>query len=212
DGLARAALELELPFVSGNVSLYNESATGFSIPASAIVACVGAIGNIGATLTPGLKRAGAPLFVIGNAGSSIGGTVYADLLGIENGEVPRTGYDELRAALQLVRSAADAGVLYSCTAVAAGGTLTALARAAFASRTAGRDLGIELSGAATFDETPGFVIEVADEERFLELAGGTPVRRVGVVLQEAHFRFGGEALALDKLYASWSRPLAEVFP
>ncbi|MBV8066556.1 MAG: phosphoribosylformylglycinamidine synthase subunit PurL, partial [Candidatus Eremiobacteraeota bacterium] len=43
DGLARAAAELDLPFVSGNVSLYNETADGRAIPASPIVACIGAV-------------------------------------------------------------------------------------------------------------------------------------------------------------------------
>src|SRR5581483_12002458 len=42
DGLTRAATELDLPFISGNVSLYNESAAGAPVPASAIVACIGA--------------------------------------------------------------------------------------------------------------------------------------------------------------------------
>ena len=55
DGLARAARELGLPFVSGNVSLYNESSDGRAVPASAIVACVGAIDDVANVVTPGLK-------------------------------------------------------------------------------------------------------------------------------------------------------------
>lgn len=47
EGLERAARSLNLPFVSGNVSLYNEDGAGNAIPASAIVACIGAIGDIG---------------------------------------------------------------------------------------------------------------------------------------------------------------------
>ncbi len=46
DGLERAARSLNLPFVSGNVSLYNEDSAGNAIPASAIVACIGAIDDI----------------------------------------------------------------------------------------------------------------------------------------------------------------------
>ncbi len=49
DGLARAAAELDLPFVSGNVSLYNEAASGSAVPASAIVACVGALDDVAET-------------------------------------------------------------------------------------------------------------------------------------------------------------------
>lgn len=61
DGLEQAARELDLPFVSGNVSFYNESAEGKAIPASAIVACIGAIENIDTVITPALKEAGSRL-------------------------------------------------------------------------------------------------------------------------------------------------------
>ena len=46
DGLAAAANELGLPFVSGNVSLYNADANGKAIPPSPIVACIGVIDDI----------------------------------------------------------------------------------------------------------------------------------------------------------------------
>jgi len=46
DGLAAAATELGLPFVSGNVSLYNAGADGNAIPPSPIVACVGVIDDV----------------------------------------------------------------------------------------------------------------------------------------------------------------------
>ncbi len=52
DGLAHAARSLNLPFVSGNVSFYNEDSAGNAIPASAIVACIGAIDDVG-SITPG---------------------------------------------------------------------------------------------------------------------------------------------------------------
>ncbi len=43
DGLAFAAHELGLPFVSGNVSLYNADTSGRAIPPSPIVACIGVL-------------------------------------------------------------------------------------------------------------------------------------------------------------------------
>ncbi|MGH7736306.1 MAG: phosphoribosylformylglycinamidine synthase subunit PurL [Candidatus Tyrphobacter sp.] len=61
DGLASAAGELGLPFVSGNVSFYNESANGEAVPASAIVACVGIVDDVDLVVTPSLKRAGSTI-------------------------------------------------------------------------------------------------------------------------------------------------------
>jgi phosphoribosylformylglycinamidine synthase len=46
DGLAFAASEAGLPFVSGNVSLYNADAKGRAIPPSPIVACIGVIDDV----------------------------------------------------------------------------------------------------------------------------------------------------------------------
>jgi phosphoribosylformylglycinamidine synthase len=51
DGLAAAATELGLPFVSGNVSLYNAAGSG-AIPASPIVACIGVIDDLSDVIVP----------------------------------------------------------------------------------------------------------------------------------------------------------------
>ncbi len=61
DGLERAARGLGLPFVSGNVSFYNETSSGKAIPASAIVACIGVIDDVARVVTPALKREGSAL-------------------------------------------------------------------------------------------------------------------------------------------------------
>lgn len=52
------------PVISGNVSLYNESATG-SIPASPIVSCLGVLENKHCLTTPDFQRAGSHLLVLG---------------------------------------------------------------------------------------------------------------------------------------------------
>jgi len=212
EGLDRSARELGLAFVSGNVSLYNESKSGSAIPASPIVACIGAIEDVGRTITPGLKRAGNALFVLGNFSPGFGGTVFAEILGTDDDFLPLVEYERLRMELELLRAAHAARIVASCTFVADGGTLTALARAAFAARRVGRDLGVEVSGEALFDETPGFVVETNDVARFTELAGDATVRRVGSVSKTAHFAIDDETLHVADLYAAWSKPLAEIYP
>ncbi|HEY5257042.1 MAG TPA: phosphoribosylformylglycinamidine synthase subunit PurL [Candidatus Baltobacteraceae bacterium] len=52
DGLAAAAGEFRLPFISGNVSLYNVDADGRAIPPSPIVACVGVIDDVANVVYP----------------------------------------------------------------------------------------------------------------------------------------------------------------
>jgi phosphoribosylformylglycinamidine synthase II len=61
DGLKAAAEALNLPFVSGNVSFYNEGAGGRAIPPSPIVACVGRIDDVARAIRPALDRPGSEL-------------------------------------------------------------------------------------------------------------------------------------------------------
>ncbi len=211
DGLVNAAHELALPFVSGNVSLYNESSTGSAVPASAIVSCLGAIEDVGATITPGVKQAGSLLCAVGNVPSGLSGSVFAELTERGDDALPTLEYARLRGALQLVNTAIEAGVVRSCSAVGDGGTLAAIVKGIFAARDAGRDLGVEVEAAA-FDEAPGFIIEVADEAAFVSMAGEAPVRRVGKVISAPRIVLGDIPLDVADLYAVWSAPLAEIFP
>ncbi len=62
--LSQEAKNLGLPFVSGNVSLYNESSSGTAIPSSPIVGCVGVLKDVSKVVTPALKRPSSPLYFI----------------------------------------------------------------------------------------------------------------------------------------------------
>ena len=84
DGLAEAARALQLgapgeplPFVSGNVSLYNESSSGRAIPPSAIVACIGRVEDVGRVVTMQLTAPGNSLFLLGPRQDTLGGSVLA---------------------------------------------------------------------------------------------------------------------------------------
>jgi phosphoribosylformylglycinamidine synthase len=62
--LSEEAKNLGLPFVSGNVSLYNESSSGTAIPSSPIIGCVGVLDDVSKVVTSALKRPGSPLYFI----------------------------------------------------------------------------------------------------------------------------------------------------
>ncbi|HEU5479152.1 MAG TPA: AIR synthase related protein, partial [Candidatus Tumulicola sp.] len=207
EGLDRAAREMGLAFVSGNVSLYNESADGSAIPASAIVACIGALTDVSRTITPGLKRSGSSLLWIGSRELAVGGSVLADLLGIE-GPLPEISYDAERAAIGLVESAMSSCVLLACRAVSDGGMLTALARLAFAAHQAGRPLGAELDFGNPFCEAGGFLCEVSDDSA-LDLSG---ILKVGTTIDEPRLIVNGTAFDVGALHETWSAPLAEIYP
>ncbi len=207
DGLARAATELDLPFVSGNVSFYNESSTGRAVPASAIVACIGALDDVSRVVTPGLKASDSTLLWIGSRELAVGGSVLAELLGIE-GALPAISYAGERAALGIVHDANMRGALLSCRAIGNGGMLTALARLAFDATLRGREIGAEIDFGNPLCEAGGFICEVSDE-REIDLTGAL---RIGRTIAGRELIVNGIRFDLARLYAIWSQPLAGIYP
>ncbi len=221
DGLSYAARRLQTPFVSGNVSLYNQSKSGRTVAPSPIVACVGALDDVAACATMALKSPGAALFALGTCDGNLGGSVYAELLGIAGAALPRIDYDDVTQSIALVLAAYRAGLVLAAHDVSDGGTLVALAKMAFATHDGAR-LGVQLAagerdgvrGDAAFAEASGFLVEVADDGRFASLAAGMGVRATRVATTTATYRFGfadGSAVALDALYETWSAPLRDFY-
>ena len=207
DGLSRAATELDLPFVSGNVSLYNESAEGRRSPASAIVACVGALDDVAGAVTPGFKAAGSTLLWVGSRELVVGGSVLAELLGVE-GSLPSIEYDAERAAVAIVVDAIARGVLRSCRVVSDGGMLTAVARLAFDAMLVGRAIGAEIDFGNPLCEAGGFVCEVAGDGS-VDVTGAL---KIGATLDVPELVINGTHFDVRELYEIWSRPLEEIYP
>ena len=233
DGIARAATTLSVPFVSGNVSLYNQSAAGQSIPPSAIIACVGAIADVSRSVTPGFKRAGNQLYYVGRIGEDIGGSVLAELNGIVDSRLPKIDYVEVRRQLAIVLDAIACGAVLSAHDVSDGGIFTAVAEMAFATR-GGTRIGAELThhypdlpenswctGPATafFGEHGGFVLEVTPsfhallEDYDAERDYFWPIN--GITSEKYEIALDGDGCkytySLDELYEAWSAPLRNFY-
>ncbi len=146
DGLAEEARALDVPFVSGNVSLYNQSASGRAIPASPIVACVGVTDDVGRTPAARLSAVGSHLFWLGGAQPGIGGTVVAEVLGLRS-DAPPVTTEHLPAACALVLAAIDAGLVRAVRDTGVGGLAVSLAELAFPTLGGDAPLGISLAGA-----------------------------------------------------------------
>ncbi len=217
DGLAYAARRLGTPYVSGNVSLYNQSKSGRTVAPSPIVACVGGIEDIAQTATMAFKRAGSAVFLLGRPEERLGGSVYADLLGIADAALPGIDYERVEAEMEMLRESYLVDLVLAAHDVSDGGVLVALAKMAFATVDGAR-IGMRLgpspldgsAGVAAFSETCGFVVEVTDGEAFAALARdeGIDVVRLGETTAAYTFTFGGGLERdLDVLYETWSAPL-----
>ncbi len=216
DGLARAANAFGVPFVSGNVSLYNQSSSGRSVPPSAIVACVGALADIAVCVTPRLRAAGSKLYYVGHLQRTLGGSVFADVTGIGREDpLPAIDYARAPREIEAVLAAIEARHVLAVHDVADGGLAVALAEMAFATLAGEAPLGVRTYDTASWDpavhwsialfgEGGGFVCEVADEAAFLEglRALGVAGYPIGETLAEpvfAPFSHSAAAPALDLL-------------
>jgi phosphoribosylformylglycinamidine synthase subunit PurL len=190
--MAQACEALELPIVSGNVSLYNET-DGRPIHPTPVVGCVGLVPDV--TRIPSTWQEGDVVLVAGAPNVALDGSEYQRLYGELAG---RPAQLDLAAEAMLIhflaRVAPHVSLLHDA---AEGGLAVALAECALAS---GIGAELELSSAATalFGEGGGQAV-VACTPQFADKLRGVPLRRLGVV--------GGDAICgvpLPELAEAWA--------
>jgi phosphoribosylformylglycinamidine synthase len=144
-GLAHACRALDLPIVSGNVSLYNESfhARGEGRPQRSdrpegvgesaiyptpVVGMVGLIADYNRRLGAGLRAEGDFVMLVGSTYNDLGGSEYLMLEHeVVAGRPPALDLSRERAVQRLVLTSAENGLLHSAHDCAEGGMLVALA-------------------------------------------------------------------------------------
>jgi phosphoribosylformylglycinamidine synthase len=127
-GLAYACRTMELPVVSGNVSLYNDSNGESAIYPTPVVGMVGVIDDYDKRLGAGLRVEGDFVLLIGSTHNDLGGTEY---LKVEHGYIagrpPALDLTREKSVNRMILSAANSGYLHSAHDCAEGGMLVALA-------------------------------------------------------------------------------------
>jgi phosphoribosylformylglycinamidine synthase len=127
-GLSQACRTLEVPIVSGNVSLYNESAGTDGIYPTPVVGMIGRIEDYAHRLQAGFKNEGDFVLLIGSSHNDLGGSEYLKVEhGLVAGRPPALDLVRERAVGKLVLTAARAGQLRSAHDCSDGGLLVALA-------------------------------------------------------------------------------------
>jgi phosphoribosylformylglycinamidine synthase len=178
EGLAVAAEALgglaargqPLPYVSGNVSLYNQTA-GRAIPPSPIVLCAGMLRDVGQALGLAASRPGDFLVLAGEPRVDLNGSVYLrEVLKQESGGPPALDLEREARLQDLAVAAAEGGWVRAAHDVSDGGLAVALAEMLGAApRERGLGLDVDLgvleteAAPALFCERSGIVFEVSPE-------------------------------------------------
>jgi phosphoribosylformylglycinamidine synthase len=218
DGIAAACKALEVPIVSGNVSLYNETVShedgqtvSRSILPTPTVAAVGLVNAVEDVVTSAFKRAGDTVLLLGEAACGgvralCGSEWLISQLGKLAGDAPLIDLGAESKLQRLLLELARAHVLSSAHDVADGGLATTLAECCAGGETPtyGTGIGARIvlapadsqleAVAALFGEAPSRVVVSAGPDavsRVLDMAkaAGVSALRIGET--------GGDDLAVE---------------
>jgi phosphoribosylformylglycinamidine synthase subunit PurL len=144
-GLAHACRALELPIVSGNVSLYNETFPGrgeggparsagpdgggdSAIHPTPVIGMIGLLQDYGARLPAGLRNEGDFVLLVGSSHNDLGGSEYLKVEhGVVAGRPPALDLAREKVVSKVILAAAGADLLRSAHDCSDGGMLVALA-------------------------------------------------------------------------------------
>jgi phosphoribosylformylglycinamidine synthase subunit PurL len=227
DGMREACLALDVPIISGNVSLYNET-EGEPIIPTPIVGALGVISNV--------DRHARAVFMEGQTAWLLGGSgkVPRDKVPLsEAGSIldPRPGIelahswsskqldlDVERRLQECVIELVEAGIVHTATDVGEGGLAVALAELALAGGVGFTARSPWIAGADTselFEEAPSRIIVASPAEREGDIRAAAA--RSNVLLTRLGATGGGTikignriSVALDEAHARWSRGLERI--
>jgi len=198
-GIGEAVAALDMPIVSGNVSLYNET-DGVGILPTPTIGAVGLIRDLGEELIAGLPREGHVALVIGQSHGHLGqSALLAEVFNREDGDAPHVDLAAEKRHGDFIR--ANRALIKACTDLSDGG----LALAAFEmAEAAGVGLHLDASDTPTlFGEDQGRYLIACnfDEAEALMVAAG----KAGVWIESVG-RFAGHAVR----FGGSEAPLAEL--
>ena len=216
-GIGAACLALDMPIVSGNVSLYNET-SGEAILPTPTIGAVGLLESLD-QIIPMAPGAGEALVLIGATAGHLGQSAWLwELFGRAEGDAPPVDLAAERKAGELVRALKRQGLITAAHDLADGGLAVAAGEMALA---AGTGVAIEADGALApaawfFGEDQGrYLLGCTDPDAVIAAAGeaGVGARGVGE-MGGAAVRLGASTVALADLRAAheggFARMMGEV--
>jgi phosphoribosylformylglycinamidine (FGAM) synthase-like enzyme len=208
-GMAQAAQTFELPFVSGNVSFYNQSETRKIYP-TPIVGMVGLLTDLEQRVPMGFQREGDLIYLVGKLSGAVGGSEFLKVFyNFVGGELEKTDLALEVTLTKALLEAARRGLIASAHDVSDGGLLVALAEKSFAKGLGARLEIAELSEEYLFGEWPTrFVVTVHPEHdrAFREIVNS--VRYLGTV-EGSELKLGGQSISVEELRRIYESALPE---
>jgi len=210
EALRDAATAIDTPYVSGNVSLYNETAEG-AIPPTPVLMGVGIVNDIRKCVTSDMKSEGT-IWLVGDTKEEMGASLYYRTIGKECPNIPKTDFDSFIPRMEQLIQAIENDEVVACHDISTGG----LAMAVIEMCMSGNGAEINLAGETRadvelFSEANGrWVVQVApgSEESFRKRFDFAEM--IGDVDDKIIFNKNSEKLVelgIDKTREEWKNPI-----
>ena len=216
EGVKKACETLNVPIVSGNVSLYNESA-GKSIPPSAIISVFGRVDAVAKVKPMAFPSEELSIFVLGKRSENLGGSEFLKVFNKEDSRHPQINYESFMALTENISHGLDQGLFESVTPIQRGGVVTAILKSAFRGNMGASITIPEEENVPSFllSEDLGAIVTTKNPQAVVELFGGDATE-VGTTTKSEVLKIEQEGKTLVNQDLSewkdvWENRLREIF-
>ena len=210
EALKDAAMAVDVPYVSGNVSLYNETADG-AIPPTPVLMGVGLVEDIRNCTTSDMKRDGS-IWLIGKTKEEMGASLYYRSIGKDCPNVPKTDFDSFIPRMEQLIQAIEQGEVVACHDISTGGIAVAVIEMCMSGVGANIGLGEDMrADVEIFSESNGrWIVQVANGKEKGFARRFDYATRIGEVGKNIAFSKDNDVIAefeIDELRNAWTRPV-----
>jgi phosphoribosylformylglycinamidine synthase len=210
EALKDAAVAVDVPYVSGNVSLYNETQDG-AIPPTPVLMGIGLVKDIRKCVTSDMKNEGT-IWLVGKTREEMGASLYYRTLGVSCPKVPITDFEAFMPRMEQLIQAIENGEVVACHDISTGGLALSIIEMCMSGIGAKIELTSDLrADIELFSETNGrWVVQVKsgcekDFEKRFDLAV-----KIGDVDDRMIFTKDGKEIStfeIEKLRNDWISPI-----
>ena len=210
EALKDAAMAVDVPYVSGNVSLYNETADG-AIPPTPVLMGVGLVKDIRNCTTSDMKRDGS-IWLIGKTKEEMGASLYYRSIGKDCPNIPKTDFDSFIPRMEQLIQAIEQGEVVACHDISTGGIAVAVIEMCMSGVGANIGLGEDMrADVELFSESNGrWIVQVANGKEKGFARRFDYATRIGEVGKNIAFSKDNDVIAefeIDELRSAWTRPV-----
>ena len=210
EALKDAAMAVDVPYVSGNVSLYNETADG-AIPPTPVLMGVGLVEDIRNCTTSDMKRDGS-IWLIGKTKEEMGASLYYRSIGKDCPNIPKTDFDSFIPRMEQLIQAIEQGEVVACHDISTGGIAVAVIEMCMSGVGANIGLGEDMrADVELFSESNGrWIVQVANGKEKGIARRFDYATRIGEVGKNIAFSKDNDVIAefeIDELRSAWTRPV-----